>query len=133
MAKGLRSKSARRSRTELRKKISHPVIAKRNLQISNAIKAKVQATSSGNSLLGLRSVLSANKKKGSSGNNDDNDEGSDNEEDDTEPYYEGAGMNSIYNPSELAHNKQVGKVIQPRNKKGKQAKANPGKEMVWFK
>lgn len=131
MAKGLRSKSARRSRTELRKKISHPVIAKRNLQISNAIKAKVQATSSGNSLLGLKSVLSANKKKGAGGNDSNVEEGSDN--DDTEPYYEGAGMNSIYNPSVLAHNKKVGKVIQPRNKKGKQPKANPGKEMVWFK
>ena len=133
MAKGLRSKSARRSRSELRKKISHPVIAKRNLKISNAIKTQVHAASSGSSLMGLKSVLSANKKKGKEEDEDNDNKGSEDEAEDDEPYYEGAGMNSIYNPSELAHNKKVGKVIQVRNKKGKKARMNPGKEMVWFK
>jgi len=62
MAKGIRSKSMRRSRSLLRAAVMEPIQEKRQLEISAALKKKLIEKANDGSIVNLKHKLSANSK-----------------------------------------------------------------------
>ena len=121
MAKGLRSKSKRANRTQLRKVLVEPIIRNRTEALSKKIEDNIAAKNT-DSILKLTKVFNNNKKNkedimDEDDDDDDNDNDNDNNDDD---------------------DKKKAKSILLKDKlkklKGSKPKTsrNQGKQLVWF-
>ena len=118
MAKGLRSKTKRKARSLIRETLSGPIAIKRQIKISNDIKSSL-SEKNGSTIIGLKSILS-NTKSELENSNDGSSVGS--VESDPKPI---GAINSV-----IVSKKHKYTI---KKKSGKQARNNPGKELVWFK
>jgi hypothetical protein len=120
MAKGLRSKTKRKARSLIRENLSGPIAIKRQIKISNDIKSSL-SEKNGSTIVGLKSILSNNNTKSEHENSND---GSSVGSVESDPKPIGA-INSV-----IVSKKHKYTI---KKKSGKQARNNPGKELVWFK